>query len=198
MTEEETSRVFERFFRGGNGSASSPGTGLGMSIVKSLVDLHSGEVEVESELGRGTTFRVRLPAAIRGPQSAQSLAAIRGRHVLVVDDEREIAELIAGQLAPLDVSATIATNGDEALQLLRSGRYDAVTLDILMPGLDGFDVLRAIRQDPMLRTTPIVFVSVFSGWHGSPASGWWPSRSTPMSCATYWAPRSERGVPACS
>jgi CheY-like chemotaxis protein/two-component sensor histidine kinase len=165
MTEEETSRVFERFFRGGNGSAASPGTGLGMSIVKSLVDLHSGEVEVESELGRGTTFRVRLPAAIRGPQSAQSLAAIRGRHVLVVDDEREIAELIAGQLAPLDVSATIATNGDEALELLRSGRYDAVTLDILMPGLDGFDVLREIRQDRILRTTPIVFVSVFSGSH---------------------------------
>jgi signal transduction histidine kinase/HAMP domain-containing protein len=165
MTEEETSRVFERFFRGGNGSAASPGTGLGMSIVKSLVDLHSGEVEVQSELGRGTTFRVRLPAAIRGPQSAESLAAIRGRHVLVVDDEREIAELIAGQLAPLDVSATIATNGDEALELLRSGRFDAVTLDILMPGLDGFGVLHAIRQDPILRTTPIVFVSVFSGSH---------------------------------
>ncbi len=165
MTEEETSRVFERFFRGGNGSAASPGTGLGMSIVKSLVDLHSGEVEVDSELGRGTTFRVRLPAAVRGPQSAQSLAAIRGRHVLVVDDEREIAELIVGQLAPLDVSATIATNGHEALELLRSGRYDAVTLDILMPGLDGFEVLHAIRQDPMLRTTPIVFVSVFSGSH---------------------------------
>jgi signal transduction histidine kinase len=165
MTEEETSRVFERFFRGGNGSAASPGTGLGLSIVKSLVDLHSGEVVVESELGRGTTFQVRLPAAIRGPQSTESLAAIRGRHVLVVDDEREIAELIARQLAPLNVSATIATDGDEALALLRTGRYDAVTLDILMPGLDGFGVLQAIRQDPVLRTTPIVFVSVFSGSH---------------------------------
>ena len=165
MTAEETSRVFERFFRGGNGSAVSPGTGLGLSIVKSLVDLHSGEVEVESEVGRGTTFRVRLPAAIRGPQSAESLTAIRGRHVLVVDDEPEIAELIAGQLAPLDVTATIATSGGEALELLRSHRYDAITLDILMPGTDGFDVLRAIRQDPLLRTTPIVFVSVFSGSH---------------------------------
>ena len=80
MTAEETSRVFERFFRGGNGSAASPGTGLGLSIVKSLVDLHSGEVEVESELGRGTTFRVRLPAAIRGPQSR----AVAGRRSAAV------------------------------------------------------------------------------------------------------------------
>ena len=85
--------------------------------------------------------------------------------MLVVDDEPEIAELIAGQLAPLDVTATIATSGGEALELLRSHRYDAITLDILMPGPDGFEVLRAIRQDPLLRTTPIVFVSVFSGSH---------------------------------
>jgi signal transduction histidine kinase/ActR/RegA family two-component response regulator len=165
MSEEETSRVFERFFRGGNGSAANPGTGLGMSIVKSLVDLHQGQIEVESEPDRGTAFRVLLPAAIPGTQSGHSLAAIRGRHVLVVDDEREIAELIAGQLAPLDVTATIATSGEEALRLLRTSRFDAVTLDILMPRLDGFDILHAIRGDPDLRSTPIVFVSVFSGSH---------------------------------
>jgi CheY-like chemotaxis protein/two-component sensor histidine kinase len=165
MTEEETSRVFERFFRGGDGSAASRGTGLGMSIVKSLVELHHGQVEVESEPGRGTMFRVLLPAAISAARSGKSLAAIRGRHVLVVDDEREIAELIAGQLAPLDISATIATSGQEALELLRASHFDAVTLDILMPGLDGLDVLQAIRRDPELRSTPIVFVSVFSGSH---------------------------------
>jgi CheY-like chemotaxis protein len=88
---------------------------------------------------------------------------VRGRRVLVVDDEREIAELIAGQLAPLEVQARIATTGDEALALLRAEHYDAITLDILMPGLDGFEVLRQIRADRDLRATPIVFVSVFSG-----------------------------------
>jgi signal transduction histidine kinase len=165
MTSEETSRVFERFFRGGNGSASNPGTGLGMSIVKSLVDLHHGQVEVESEPGRGTTFRVLLPAAIQGAEPGKSLDAIRGRSVLVVDDEPEIAELIGGQLLPLDVNVTIANSGKQALELLRSGRYDAVTVDILMPGMDGFELLREIRHDPELRSTPIVFVSVFSGAH---------------------------------
>jgi signal transduction histidine kinase/CheY-like chemotaxis protein len=163
MTEEETERAFERFFRGSNGAGSNPGTGLGLSIVKSLVDLHHGQIAVESEPGRGTTFRVLLPAAVPGPESGRSLEAMRGRHVLVVDDEREIAELIAGQLSPLEVQVTIALTGREALDRLRAQHFDAVTLDILMPGTDGFEVLREIRADPELRSTPIVFVSVLSG-----------------------------------
>jgi CheY-like chemotaxis protein len=88
---------------------------------------------------------------------------VRGRRVLVVDDEPEVAGLITGQLAPLEVEAEIATSGEQALRMLRSAHYDAVTLDVLMPDTDGFDVLRQIRDDPELRMTPIVFVSVFSG-----------------------------------
>jgi signal transduction histidine kinase/ActR/RegA family two-component response regulator/HAMP domain-containing protein len=165
MTEEQTARVFERFYRIRDGSQASPGSGLGLSIVKSLVDLHHGEIEVDSHPARGTRFRVLLPAAgpAGGPDADQWLEVIRGRRVLVVDDERDIAELIAGQLKPLDVSVTIATSGEEALSLLRAEHFDAVTLDILMPGMDGFEVLREIRGDPELRATPIVFVSVFSG-----------------------------------
>jgi signal transduction histidine kinase/DNA-binding response OmpR family regulator len=162
MTGEESARVFERFFRGAEGSASTPGSGLGLSIVKSLVELHHGRIEVESEPGHGTMFRVLLPAALPGLDSERLLDAIRGRRVLVIDDEREVAELIAGQLAPLDVAATIATSGEQALELMRAAPYDAITLDILMPGMDGFDVLREIRADPRLRTTPIVFLSVLS------------------------------------
>jgi signal transduction histidine kinase/CheY-like chemotaxis protein/HAMP domain-containing protein len=163
MSEDEVSRIFDRFYRAGNRSGSNPGTGLGLSIVKSLVDLHYGQITVDSEPGRGTLFRVRLPAAIPTPASTPAVQSIRGRNVLVVDDEREIAELIAGQLAPLDVQTTIALSGEEALEQLRTGRFDVVTLDILMPGMDGFEVLRQIRSDRELATTPIVFVSVFSG-----------------------------------
>jgi signal transduction histidine kinase/DNA-binding NarL/FixJ family response regulator/HAMP domain-containing protein len=163
MGEEQAQRVFERFYRGPNGTSSSPGTGLGLSIVKSLVDLHEGEIDVDSEPGRGTIFQVRLPAALPAAEPERRPDALRGRRVLVVDDEREIAELIADQLAPLEVELEIAHSGEEALSRLTADSYDAITLDILMPGMDGFDVLRQIRSNPELRATPIVFVSVFSG-----------------------------------
>jgi signal transduction histidine kinase/CheY-like chemotaxis protein len=157
MPPEQVARVFDRFYRGSGQTA--PGTGLGLSIVKSLVEMHKGEVDVTSQAGRGTTFRVRLPTA---PAEAEP-APIRGRRVLIVDDERDIAELIARQLQPLAVAPTIVTDSREALDKLRNGAFDAVTLDVLMPHMDGLDVLREIRSDPKLRPTPIVFVSVFSG-----------------------------------
>ncbi len=163
MTPDEVERVFERFYRAGSRSGSNPGTGLGLSIVKSLVDLHGGQISVDSEPGRGTVFRVRLPAAVAGLESPAALEAIRGRNVLVVVDERDIAELIASQLDALDVRATIALSGEQALERLRAEHYDAITLDILMPGMNGFEVLRQIRSDPELAATPIVCVSVFSG-----------------------------------
>jgi signal transduction histidine kinase/CheY-like chemotaxis protein len=162
MTPGETERVFDRFYRAPSSSTTAPGTGLGLSIVKSLVDLHNGEIEVESEPGRGTTFTVSIAAAVAAPQLGQSLEVIRGRRVLIVDDEPEIAGLIAGQLAPLEVDAAIVGSGRDAMARLRSEHFDAVTLDILMPGIDGLEVLRQIREDPDLRSIPIVFVSVVS------------------------------------
>ncbi len=163
MTREQAARAFERFYRARGGGQSMPGTGLGLSIVKSLVELHEGQIEVNSEPARGTLFRVRLPVAAPEMFFENAAEVIRGRRVLVVDDEREVAELIVRQLAPLDASVEVAASGEQALAALREQHFDAITLDILMPGMDGFDVLRTIRGDPKLRATPIVFVSVFSG-----------------------------------
>ncbi|MGI8712913.1 MAG: hybrid sensor histidine kinase/response regulator [Solirubrobacteraceae bacterium] len=158
MTTEETERVFDRFYRAPGGAASGSGTGPGLSIVRSLVDLHDGAIEVGSRPGHGTVFHVLLPAATEKP--GETLAMMRGRKVLVVDDEPAHGGLIARQLAPLDVEATIVGSGQAALSALGAGRYDAVTLDLTMPDTGGLNVLRQIREDPDLEPTPIVLVSV--------------------------------------
>jgi CheY-like chemotaxis protein len=160
MTAEERSRVFERFYRG-DGPRAETGTGLGLSIVKSLVDLHGGSIEIASEVGVGTTFTVSLPLTPptdRGPRTA----GMAGRRVLVVDDEPRLTELIAEKLAPLGVETVLVNSGREALERMRAERFDVVTLDVLMPGINGIDTLRAMRGDPRLRNLPAVFISAFA------------------------------------
>jgi CheY-like chemotaxis protein len=160
MTDEELDHVFDRFVRREDGAG---GTGLGLAIVRSLVDLQRGSIDVRSEPGVGTTFTVRLPAEVERGAAGAPRAAIRGKRVLVVDDEPEVAGLIAEQLAAFEVEVEVAHDGDAAIERLRGGRFDAMTLDILMPGRSGIDVLRAIRDDPELERTPVVIVSILSG-----------------------------------
>ena len=168
MSPQDARQIFDRFYRGSADERKSPGTGLGLAIVKSLVDLHGGTIDVDSQLGRGTTFTVRLPAAAgiaaRGgaPESTTSSNGLAARRVLIVDDEPALATLIAQQLQPLGVQTVQVSSGAEALARLRAERFDAMTLDILMPGMNGFDVLEAVRTDPQLRDIPVIFVSVSS------------------------------------
>jgi signal transduction histidine kinase/DNA-binding response OmpR family regulator/HAMP domain-containing protein len=161
MSPEDLEQVYERFYRGRDGGATA-GSGLGLSIVRSLVELHGGSIEVESEVGAGTTFTVRLQRAPEGTGRAAHLA-LRGKRILVVDDEPDVARLIAERLAPFGVEAEMVNSGKEAMKRLRKERYDAVTLDILMPETSGFEVLRMLRSDARLRDMPVVVVSVFSG-----------------------------------
>ena len=158
MTPDDLDRVFDRFVRRDDGG---PGTGLGLSIVKSLVDLQGGSIDVKSTVGEGTTFTVALPAEPAGRQE-EPRRAIRGKRVLVVDDEQVVARAIAASLEGYGVHTEIATDGDLALARLRSDRFDAITLDMMMGSTSGLDVLRAIRDDENLREIPVVVVSMIS------------------------------------
>jgi signal transduction histidine kinase/CheY-like chemotaxis protein len=160
MTREELDQIFDRFVRREDGSG---GTGLGLAIVRSLVDLQGGSIDVETEPGAGSTFTVQLPAEPAAGSGPGPRSAIRGKRVLVVDDEPEIAALIAEQLAGFEVETEVAHSGEEALERLRAGHFDAMTLDLLMPGQSGLDVLRLLREDPELHRTPVVVVSILSG-----------------------------------
>ena len=164
----EVRRLFDRFYRGASDGRKSPGTGLGLSIVKSLVDLHGGAIDVHSTVGQGTTFTVRLPSAPGGVAAAQrpapepAHAGLAARRVLIVDDEPALAALIAQQLQPLGLQTVQVNSGVDALARLRHEHFDAITLDVFMPGMNGFDVLRSMRGDPKLRDIPVIFVSVAS------------------------------------
>jgi CheY-like chemotaxis protein/anti-sigma regulatory factor (Ser/Thr protein kinase) len=162
MSDDEARHAFDRFYRAGE--TDGAGTGLGLAIVQSLVELHDGRIDLETEPGRGSRFTVLIPQAppLAGVEE-RPRDALRGRRVLVIDDEPQIARLIAERLAPFDVDAAVAHSGAEALERLRAEEFDAVTLDILMAGMSGFEVLRALRADPDLRGMPVVVVSVFSG-----------------------------------
>ena len=160
MTPDQLERIFDRFYRGdGHG----PGTGLGLSIVKSLVELHDGSIDVSSRPGDGTTVTVRLPRAQAATALTEPRAALRGRRVLVIEDDPAGGRLIAAQLAPYGVDAAVVQDGEAALEALRRETFDAVTLDILLGGMDGFEVLREMRDDPELRRIPVIVVSVLAG-----------------------------------
>ncbi|MBO0767341.1 MAG: response regulator [Solirubrobacterales bacterium] len=162
MSTEQLDHIYERFYRAQDDHTSA-GTGLGLSIVKSLVDLHRGKIEVASQPGRGTTFRVSIPAAGSSVADVNpALDALRGRRVLIIEDEPEIAQLISDQLAPLEVETTIAPMAKQGLELVRKQKFDAVTLDVRMPEMDGVEVLKEIRATHGLEHLPVVFVSVFS------------------------------------
>jgi signal transduction histidine kinase/ActR/RegA family two-component response regulator len=148
--------VFDRF-RQADGSMTREhgGLGLGLAIVKELVELHGGSVVAESRgQGQGATFRVRLPqlagfdAAEPAPEAPHALAAhtLDGVHVLAVDDNADALDLVAASLAGTGARVTTASSGEEALRQWDRDPADVLVCDLAMPQMDGFDVLRGIRD----------------------------------------------------
>ena len=158
MTAEETEHVFERFYRAPGRTGGVPGTGLGLAIVKSLVDLQGGEVLVASRPGRGSAFEVRIPAAPAIADTSGEL--LRGRRILIVEEDPAIAALIADQLSSLDVETAVVHDADSALDALAGERFDAVTSDVRFGTSDGIELMRLIRADHELQSVPAVFVTV--------------------------------------
>lgn len=147
--------VFEMFVQvSGTAKVAQGGLGIGLTLVKTLVEMHGGSVEAASPgLGRGATFTVRLPLARdaqaqAGPEAKQPPAAIElptDRTVLVVDDNRDAADSLAELLRVMGATALAAYSGDEALQMAASHHVDIAVLDIGMPVMDGCDLARRLR-----------------------------------------------------
>jgi CheY-like chemotaxis protein len=140
------------------------GTGLGLALTRRLAELHGGRVWVESEPGQGSCFHVVLPLESRLPESDQEGAPARGQTdrplVLVVEDNLAAAALLSNMLRKAGYSTSVVRDGREALQKAEELRPLAITLDVLLPGLDGWEVLRSLKAGAETRDIPVVVVSV--------------------------------------
>jgi PAS domain S-box-containing protein len=161
--------LFDRFTQSDSpGNRRHGGLGLGMSIVKHLVDLHGGEVSAASEgVGRGTQVRVELPvepqgetlAPVEAPDSEASAsdedsAAVQGLDVLVVEDDREASEMMTVVLSDRGARVRIATDYDSALRAVQQAWPDVLVSDIGLPGRDGYELVRSVRELESARQAP--------------------------------------------
>jgi signal transduction histidine kinase/DNA-binding response OmpR family regulator len=169
LAKDQQARLFQSFSQADpSTSRKYGGTGLGLVISRRFAQMMGGDISVESELGRGSVFTVRLPRVASPPTSESSslspatdqAAPSTRPTVLVVDDDRTTRDLIVRGLVKEGFRAITARNGEEALRLARSQRPDAISLDILMPGMDGWTVLRSLKADPVTASIPVVVVSM--------------------------------------
>ncbi len=174
-------KVFERFKQVGDTLTDKPkGTGLGLPICREIVEHHGGRIWVESAAGRGSTFAFTLPVTVEhraGVPAPVELAALirqlrdhvvvttprtadRQPHILVVDDDPHIRELLTQELTDAGYGVNVAANGREALREVRRDRPDLVVLDVMMPEMNGFDVAAVLKNDPKTMDIPIVILSI--------------------------------------
>jgi signal transduction histidine kinase/DNA-binding NarL/FixJ family response regulator len=167
MTPAQLEKIFQPFEQVGDAKSRAAGTGLGLAISQQLVELIGGELVVESERGRGSTFSftasfpvVDAPVEPQ-PQRLENVMGYRGdkRQLLVVDDKLENRLVLQNMLEPLGFAVAIAENGQQAIELACSLRPDLILMDLVMPLKSGFEAVQEIRQIRDIKTTPIIAVS---------------------------------------
>jgi CheY-like chemotaxis protein len=158
------SRIFDPFFT----TKGKAGLGLGLAVSYGIIRRHEGTVEVESESGQGTTFRISLPVAQGVVKTlptaelvmpAQVAAQTHGTKILVVDDEEYVRELLRDILEHEGCEVVLADGGHEALALFEMASFDAVFTDVGLPGMSGWELARAIRERDRLLPLAVV-----TGW----------------------------------
>jgi signal transduction histidine kinase/CheY-like chemotaxis protein/HAMP domain-containing protein len=165
MTAEQQAKLFEEFTQADSSTARQyGGTGLGLAITRKLARMMGGDVTVTSEPGKGSVFTLRLPGSADSQASSSTGSAGRRSPtadcILVIDDDATARELIADHLKAEGFSVVTAAGGVEGLKRAKELRPTAITLDVMMPDLDGWSVLAALRQDPELADIPVIMVSI--------------------------------------
>jgi signal transduction histidine kinase/CheY-like chemotaxis protein len=169
---EDRERIFDSFQQGTRPSGQAEGTGLGLTLSKRILELHGGSIWVESEPGQGSTFGITLPAG-SGEPAAQPVpqagldsdvttepASGPGPTVVVVEDDRRSFDLLRVYLEAAGARVVSARDGREGLDTVRRLSPAGVILDILLPGIDGWEVLAQLKADPGTAAIPVIVVSM--------------------------------------
>jgi PAS domain S-box-containing protein len=160
---EDHLRIFDKFHQIDSSlTRDVGGTGLGLAICKALVEEHGGKIWIESILGKGAIFAFTLPLATSDAPVMTLHPTSDQPTVLVVDDNTPMRELIAGLVEQAGYRVAEADSGASALQLARLLQPQLITLDVMLPDLDGFDVIQVLRNDPLTRDVPVLFISATS------------------------------------
>ena len=163
---EEQKRIFEAFYRLRN-NEKAEGTGLGLAITQRLVEMHSGQLGLESEMGKGSCFYFTLPAAqvvepaeTKRTAPSASPAAGKGPIILIIEDDRVASHLLESQLAAAGYEARLCFDSSQAVETAARMQPSAVTMDILMKPMNGWEVLTKLKSDPRTTSIPVIVVSV--------------------------------------
>jgi signal transduction histidine kinase/CheY-like chemotaxis protein len=164
MTPEQMSRLFESFTQADPSMTRRfGGTGLGLSISRRFARMMGGDITVESEWGKGSVFTLRVPlraVAERGQPAAQGETRAEAAVVLVIDDDTDVHEMMRRTLARHGFSVRSAHTGDEGLRVAREILPRAITLDVMMPGMDGWTVLAALKNDRETADIPVIMLTI--------------------------------------
>ncbi len=170
MSPEQVDKVFDAFTQADSSTTRNyGGTGLGLSITKVFCEQLGGSIQCSSTLGAGSIFTICLPGICRDPSTDLLLDTGSSAHVsksdpkaplvLMVDDEPTVHDLLGRRLRREGYRTLATTKGEEALQLARKTKPDAITLDVFMPGVDGWAVLSKLKDDPELADIPVIMLT---------------------------------------